>query len=141
MVMRMVCMMCLLRLAYHDHALTHRGFRAAEFGRQRDMAGADQVAAAALDAIEEPVLAQGGLGVGRGEPVQLLRQQPGIQVEAVYRLSSDRFFRIEARAEEFAVLESRDTGKPRALAREVELCYACCAVSANWAAGRSEGPR
>jgi 5'-deoxy-5'-methylthioadenosine phosphorylase len=33
------------------------------------------------------------------------------------------------------------TGMPEAaLARELELCYACCAVSANWAAGRSEGP-
>jgi 5'-methylthioinosine phosphorylase len=26
-----------------------------------------------------------------------------------------------------------------ALARELDLCYAHCAVSANWAAGRSEG--
>jgi purine nucleoside phosphorylase len=25
------------------------------------------------------------------------------------------------------------------LARELELCYACCAVVANWAAGKSEG--
>jgi len=32
------------------------------------------------------------------------------------------------------------TGMPEAgLARELELCYACCAVSANWAAGKSEG--
>ncbi len=32
------------------------------------------------------------------------------------------------------------TGMPEAaLARELELCYACCAVTANWAAGRSEG--
>lgn len=33
------------------------------------------------------------------------------------------------------------TGMPEAaLARELELCYATCAVVANWAAGRSEGP-
>lgn len=32
------------------------------------------------------------------------------------------------------------TGMPEAaLARELELDYACCALSANWAAGRSEG--
>lgn len=32
------------------------------------------------------------------------------------------------------------TGMPEAaLARELDLCYACCAVVANWAAGRSEG--
>jgi 5'-methylthioinosine phosphorylase len=32
------------------------------------------------------------------------------------------------------------TGMPEAsLARELDLCYAQCAVSANWAAGRSEG--
>ncbi len=32
------------------------------------------------------------------------------------------------------------TGMPEAaLARELDLCYAHCAVSANWAAGRSEG--
>ncbi|MBT3347337.1 MAG: S-methyl-5'-thioinosine phosphorylase [Thiotrichales bacterium] len=32
------------------------------------------------------------------------------------------------------------TGMPEAaLAREIGLCYACCAVSANWAAGKSEG--
>jgi 5'-deoxy-5'-methylthioadenosine phosphorylase len=32
------------------------------------------------------------------------------------------------------------TGMPEAvLARELELCYACCAVVANWAAGKSEG--
>ncbi len=31
------------------------------------------------------------------------------------------------------------TGMPEAgLARELNLCYACCAVSANWAAGKSE---
>lgn len=31
------------------------------------------------------------------------------------------------------------TGMPEAsLARELELCYACCAVVANWAAGKSE---
>ncbi|OOZ42048.1 methylthioadenosine phosphorylase [Solemya pervernicosa gill symbiont] len=33
------------------------------------------------------------------------------------------------------------TGMPEAsIAREFELCYATCAVVANWAAGRSEGP-
>jgi purine nucleoside phosphorylase len=33
------------------------------------------------------------------------------------------------------------TGMPEtALARELGLCYACCAVVANWAAGRGEGP-
>jgi len=33
------------------------------------------------------------------------------------------------------------TGMPEAsLARELEMCYACCAVVANWAAGRNEGP-
>ncbi len=33
------------------------------------------------------------------------------------------------------------TGMPEAaLAREAELCYACCAVVANWAAGRGDGP-
>ncbi len=33
------------------------------------------------------------------------------------------------------------TGMPEcALARELELCYATCAVVANWAAGRGEGP-
>jgi 5'-methylthioinosine phosphorylase len=33
------------------------------------------------------------------------------------------------------------TGMPEAaLARELELCYATCAVIANWAAGRAEGP-
>lgn len=33
------------------------------------------------------------------------------------------------------------TGMPEtALARELGLCYACCAVIVNWAAGRSEGP-
>ena len=33
------------------------------------------------------------------------------------------------------------TGMPEAaLARELGLCYATCAVSANWAAGRGEGP-
>jgi 5'-methylthioinosine phosphorylase len=33
------------------------------------------------------------------------------------------------------------TGMPEAaLAKELGLCYACCAVSVNWAAGRSEGP-
>ena len=33
------------------------------------------------------------------------------------------------------------TGMPEAaLARELEICYACCAVVANWAAGRSDGP-
>lgn len=32
------------------------------------------------------------------------------------------------------------TGMPEAaLARELETCYACCAVVANWAAGKSEG--
>jgi len=32
------------------------------------------------------------------------------------------------------------TGMPEAaLARELELCYACCGVVANWAAGRGEG--
>ena len=32
------------------------------------------------------------------------------------------------------------TGMPEAaLARELDLCYAHCAVSANWAAGRNEG--
>ena len=33
------------------------------------------------------------------------------------------------------------TGMPEAsLARELEMCYACCAVVANWAAGRGDGP-
>ncbi|KPK37969.1 MAG: 5'-methylthioadenosine phosphorylase [Gammaproteobacteria bacterium SG8_47] len=33
------------------------------------------------------------------------------------------------------------TGMPEAaLARELELCYACCAVVANWAPGRGSGP-
>ncbi len=33
------------------------------------------------------------------------------------------------------------TGMPEtALAKELGLCYACCAVIVNWAAGRSEGP-
>jgi len=33
------------------------------------------------------------------------------------------------------------TGMPEAsLARELGLCYACCAVVANWAAGRGSGP-
>lgn len=33
------------------------------------------------------------------------------------------------------------TGMPEtALARELELCYACCAVVANWGAGRNHGP-
>ena len=33
------------------------------------------------------------------------------------------------------------TGMPEAaLARELGLCYACCAVIVNWAAGRSDGP-
>lgn len=33
------------------------------------------------------------------------------------------------------------TGMPEAsLAREFGLCYACCAVVANWAAGRGDGP-
>ena len=33
------------------------------------------------------------------------------------------------------------TGMPEtALARELELCYACCAVVANWGAGRNGGP-
>lgn len=33
------------------------------------------------------------------------------------------------------------TGMPEAaLARELELCYACCAVVANWAAGKGQGP-
>jgi 5'-methylthioinosine phosphorylase len=33
------------------------------------------------------------------------------------------------------------TGMPEAsLARELGLCYACCAVVANWAAGRGPGP-
>ncbi len=33
------------------------------------------------------------------------------------------------------------TGMPEAaLARELGLCYACCAVVANWAAGKGEGP-
>ena len=33
------------------------------------------------------------------------------------------------------------TGMPEvALARELGLCYACCAVVANWAAGRGDGP-
>ena len=33
------------------------------------------------------------------------------------------------------------TGMPEAaLAREVGLCYACCAVVANWAAGKQAGP-
>ena len=32
------------------------------------------------------------------------------------------------------------TGMPEAaLARELEICYACCAIVANWAAGKSEG--
>ena len=32
------------------------------------------------------------------------------------------------------------TGMPEcALARELELCYATCAVVANWAAGRGDG--
>jgi 5'-deoxy-5'-methylthioadenosine phosphorylase len=32
------------------------------------------------------------------------------------------------------------TGMPEAaLARELELCYACCAVVANWAAGKGDG--
>lgn len=33
------------------------------------------------------------------------------------------------------------TGMPEAaLAKELGLCYACCSVIVNWAAGRSEGP-
>ena len=33
------------------------------------------------------------------------------------------------------------TGMPEtALAREIGLCYACCAVIVNWAAGKSDGP-
>jgi 5'-methylthioinosine phosphorylase len=33
------------------------------------------------------------------------------------------------------------TGMPEAaLARELGLCYACCAVVVNWAAGKGEGP-
>lgn len=33
------------------------------------------------------------------------------------------------------------TGMPEAaLARELDICYACCAVVANWAAGRGAGP-
>ncbi|MES9869213.1 MAG: S-methyl-5'-thioinosine phosphorylase [Sedimenticola sp.] len=33
------------------------------------------------------------------------------------------------------------TGMPEAaLAKELDICYACCAVVANWAAGRSDGP-
>jgi len=33
------------------------------------------------------------------------------------------------------------TGMPEAaLARELDICYACCAVVANWAAGRGDGP-
>lgn len=33
------------------------------------------------------------------------------------------------------------TGMPEAgLARELALCYACCAVVVNWAAGKSDGP-
>lgn len=36
---------------------------------------------------------------------QLLRLQPGIEVEAVYRLSRDRFFRIEARTEDAQEVE------------------------------------
>ena len=33
------------------------------------------------------------------------------------------------------------TGMPEtALAKEIGLCYACCAVIVNWAAGRAEGP-
>ena len=33
------------------------------------------------------------------------------------------------------------TGMPEAgLARELGLCYACCALVSNWAAGRSAGP-
>ena len=33
------------------------------------------------------------------------------------------------------------TGMPEAsLARELNICYACCAVVANWAAGKSAGP-
>lgn len=33
------------------------------------------------------------------------------------------------------------TGMPEAvLARELDLCYACCAVVANWAPGRGSGP-
>lgn len=33
------------------------------------------------------------------------------------------------------------TGMPEtALAKEIGICYACCAVIVNWAAGRSEGP-
>lgn len=32
------------------------------------------------------------------------------------------------------------TGMPEAaLARELDMCYACCAIVANWAAGKSEG--
>jgi purine nucleoside phosphorylase len=33
------------------------------------------------------------------------------------------------------------TGMPEAaLARELDVCYACCSVVANWAAGRGIGP-
>lgn len=33
------------------------------------------------------------------------------------------------------------TGMPEAgLARELDLCYACCALSVNWAAGKTDGP-
>jgi len=33
------------------------------------------------------------------------------------------------------------TGMPEAaLARELRLCYACCAVVVNWAAGKTVGP-
>jgi purine nucleoside phosphorylase len=33
------------------------------------------------------------------------------------------------------------TGMPEAsLAKEMNLCYASCAVVSNWAAGKSEGP-
>jgi 5'-deoxy-5'-methylthioadenosine phosphorylase len=33
------------------------------------------------------------------------------------------------------------TGMPEtALARELDLCYACCAVVVNWAAGKTDGP-
>ena len=54
--------------------------------------------------------------------------------------------RLEAAAE--IVRLARDgcdlvgmTGMPEAaLARELGLCYACCAVVVNWAAGKSDGP-
>ena len=78
----------------------------------------DQLIGAA-EAIEQDILKDGTYGATQGP-----RLETAMEIDRMARDGCDMVGM---------------TGMPEAaLARELELCYACCAVVANWAAGRSE---